>query len=573
MKKLKIFDKNLYFEALRQLRTINVVVGVIFLLQSILVPLSMFVTNRENTYAQETQIPFAAVAPLLLLVALVMPLMAEGLFSFLSRRNASDFYHALPVRRETMYITYLAAIFSSCLVLCIVPALLEYVLFLPVSYVELDMSLTGFVFVDTMVIGMLLTAAVLIARCISGTRFGVFAVICMILFLPRAYLLYIENMVEYIYPYVILDGGHHILWNHSWNLLFGIFEDIQNMRSIIYTLVLSLIYFVIAGILFVKRKSEKAESVSISKGLQLALRVLTSLTFCMLPIYYIIHIIHSDEHLTGENFVFLVIMYIIAIVIYFLYELLTTRKLRSVVKAAPGLLALAAANIALILFIHLYGGYQARLCPSAQDVTAVRFMYDNGFYGSGMLFENSYEQYYNDLLNDIEFQNDEISEIIVDQLEETQRRNTPYWEGDAVDVAIRYNGKTIYRRIAVDDVEKLRNIVIEDERFFRFSDIFPQDESEIYDMRIYDTSSDPMGITEAESFKIYSQAVKELALLDNTRQYNLIIHNNRMPSLYISFMQEDSSYMLRLTIDQKTMPKTWELMQALLKDRGNDRLE
>lgn len=567
MKKIRIFDRSLYIEALRQLRTIGVVSGVLFLLQSVLVPLYTFVIGNGQSWTSEEiiELPFVGVAPLLVLIALLMPVMANILFSFINHRNASDFYHSLPVRRETMFITYLAAIFTWCLGLFIVPAVLEYVFFLPMSFVKLDMSLAGYMFVDTMVIGLLLTSVVVIAKCVTGTRFGTFAVICMILFLPRLYLTYIQKMVEYIHNFVILNNGHNIFWDYSWNLLLGIFESYKEVRSIIYTLVLSLIYFVIAGVLFVKRKSEKAESVSISSRLQLILRLLPALTFSMLPIYYILSLVYTDEYMTGDEFVIFVILYIIAIVIYFLYELLTTRKLRSVVKAAPGLLWLAAANIAMILFIKCYGDYQAQICPTAEEITSVSFMF-NDHYNYGNLFD-ILPSYYNEVAADIEFEDDELVEIIAEQLEKTQEQDSPYMEnGKVLNVKIQYNSKTICRRIGIEDIDLLIDRVLEDEHFYRFSDVFPEYDAQTCQLSLRNQTGytgDDLHFTDDQLIKIYNQALEELALLDNAAQYELLSqYKEFLQYLYISFNYKETKYTnLYIPVNKQLLPKTWKLIQ------------
>lgn len=563
MKHFKFFDRNLYMEALRQLRTIGVVSGVIFILQSVLVPVFIFVIAHDRVKEELSEVSFVAVSPLLMTVAILMPIMANILFSFINQRNASDFYHSLPVRREAMYITYLAAILSWCLALFIIPAAVEYLLLLPVLFTKIDMSLAGYMFADTIVVGMLLTSVVLIAKCMTGTRFGTFAVICMILFLPRLYLIYIREMVEYIHPFVILNGGHHILWDEKWNLLLGNFASIKELRSIIYTLVLSLIYFIIAGILFVKRKSEKAESVSISSRLQLVLRILPALTFSMLPIFYIFACLYAGESegFTDEAVTILVILYVIAIVIYFLYELLTTRKLRSAVKAAPGLLWLAVANIVMILFIKGYGDYQAQLCPDVEEISSIRFIGEN--YYSDALFRQGAMSYFNERLEDIGFQNDEISEMIITQLKEAQEQDLSYQNFKiTINVAIQYNGKTIYRRVCFDVLEPLQNAVINDESFFRFVDVFPKYDAKTCELAVTNMTgitNDDRYFTDEELVKIYNQALEELALLDNDTQYALVSEDS-MECLYIWFYYNNSRKMLHISINEELMPETWRLI-------------
>ncbi len=564
MKRIKLFDKNLYIEALRQLRTIGVASGVILLLQSVLVPLSVFVTTRgiNDEYVEEAEL--LNVAPLVFLVTLLLPIMTNILFSFVNKRNASDFYHSFPVRRETMYITYLAAVLTWGLGLLILPAAAEYLLFLPIRHVKLALDNSLYLMADILVVGVLISAAVIIAQCITGTRFGVLAVILMILFLPRLFLVYIREMVTFNHEFLLLDEGNHLFWDQSWNLLFGFADSYREMRSILYTLALALIDLIIGGVLFVKRKSEKAESVAISSRLQMVLRILPALTCSFLPIYVLLSTMRQEGFMDGSDIVILIILYIIVIVVYFLYELLTTRKLRSVVKAAPGLLWLAAANVAVLLFISLYGNYQAGLLPEAEEIDSVRFVYREASYGMGLFADES--DYFDLRLQDITFDNDTINRIVSEALADTAESNGEYYESRyRLDVAITYNGRTIWRRIAfqVQQKQELLEAVIADARFFSFAEVLSEYDI-LQDVELY--KNDQYSVLSQNKMRtIYQTAVEELALLDNKTQCQLL-SEFRYPMMYATIEYQGDWYRVSLSIDQEMMPETWELIGSV---RGN----
>ncbi len=581
--KTKLFDKNVFLEDLRQLRGINVVCGVILLLQALLVPLYLYIDARSNSsyyYDYTISMDLYEASILVVLIAIIMPVMINNMFEFIDKRNSSDFYHSLPVRRETMYITHILAVVVSCLVLYIVPVLIEWGLLSAMSCVELSTNYVLYEFADVFTIGLLLSAAVIVSKCVCGTRFGVMAVFVMILFLPRAYLIYIREMVEEIYSYVLLGYGHNIFWDQSWNLLFGIFDDVKSLRSIIYTLILSLIYFAIGGALFIRRKSEKAESVAISSKLQLAFRVLPALTFSMLPLTVLFELVHYDSFIDSEDLVSLFVLYVMAVVVYFLYEILTTRKLSSVIKAAPGLLVLVIGNIALFGVVEGYGAYQAGLGMDADKVESISFMtrdYSYNYDTTGVFGDPSYG-YFDRFLTEIEFTDEEIIDSVVESLKGTPELidSSNAWYYDDICVCIKTSTGTIYRTVYVQDMDGFLETLLNSDQMFMLADKLPDiNKYQFNETTIFfenGSLSSYCDVNTVDFNSIYVQALEELKDLDNKTVYELTAQDYETPYLYFYIYDSETMnrYYIDIIIDSELMPKTYELVMDYIQSNSYD---
>lgn len=141
--KKRFFSLGMYRESMRRMLRAGIILGVVLLLAAVMVPIGIKL-NTINTDActegmlctteQSKTVDTALSLPLLPLVSTVAaPLLAWIAFSFLRRRNTSDFFHALPLTRSCAYVSVLAALLSWLVLLTFIPAMVAYltVQFLP----------------------------------------------------------------------------------------------------------------------------------------------------------------------------------------------------------------------------------------------------------------------------------------------------------------------------------------------------------------------------------------------------------------------------------------------------------
>ncbi len=97
------FHGKLYVEGLKQLQLTGMIFMIIYLAQGFLVPLAYIIGDESaGDYTLLSMNPFIWVLPFL-----VVPSLVISLFKFLTARNASDFFHSLPFRREGMALSYM----------------------------------------------------------------------------------------------------------------------------------------------------------------------------------------------------------------------------------------------------------------------------------------------------------------------------------------------------------------------------------------------------------------------------------------------------------------------------------
>ena len=117
-----IFNKKLFSDGMRQLRTIGIMGLIIFCLETVFVVIGNNMSNAEwiasytagqitiSGSAAQTALNMPEVCTLLELhpillaaIYILAPVMVLYLFGFMNRRNSSDFYHSIPVKRASLY--------------------------------------------------------------------------------------------------------------------------------------------------------------------------------------------------------------------------------------------------------------------------------------------------------------------------------------------------------------------------------------------------------------------------------------------------------------------------------------
>lgn len=175
--KKKNFDAGLYREGLRQLRVFGITMLAIFVLASVLVPLSDAVSlSAYPEWSPSYTVHYSSYLsqnPLILLsFPVAAPLLTLALFGFLNKRNACDLYHAIPQTRNALFFSFFAAIVTWLVILIAVPALVsEAVCLLFPKYLEIYPLSALQICTQALIASIGVAAAVLLAMSMTGTIF------------------------------------------------------------------------------------------------------------------------------------------------------------------------------------------------------------------------------------------------------------------------------------------------------------------------------------------------------------------------------------------------------------------
>ena len=458
----RFFNFKLYKESIRQTRLIGMILGGVILAISMIGKMGAIVAYNWQVSAgltpRVTTLYFMETTPILWIFMYLAPLfMVMKLFAFMNKRRASDFYHAIPHTRKSLYISFLAGIFTWIIGSVVVATLLSATVFMFLPTVNVSTSIVVYSFLGFLAGTLLVTGGILLAKGLSGTWLTNLAVAAIILFYPRLILVIFNNMFMDI-TRIIHPWDTHLLTSSSYNIAFSVFDLFYSIiwygwpyvindsmvGSIIYTFVLAFIYLFLAGLLFARRKSEVAERGATNRILQHAIR-------CMLvfPITLAIpSIILSVRRTTWapHDTSGIVAIVFLSLVVYFVYELIVTKRLINVVKAIPSLGIVVFFNVLFIFLLVMGRNWVWNNVPVADEIAGVRIV-------TQIHSGSSYNEV---LTHDLYINNPRINEMVEDIFRENVRRarrgsaedNRFFGSGTRIGVSIQMeDGGTMIRNL------------------------------------------------------------------------------------------------------------------------------
>ena len=301
------------------------------------------------------------------------------LFRFLNSRAASDLYHAMPHKRISLYLSFSAAILAWMLILIVSSTLVSTIACTIVSQITLLYDTILPYTLSVLSISVLLMAGTLVGMSLSGTLFTNVLLSAIVMFFPRLCVTFLQNIVTGNLPFMVnnsygLSGGRNLLFSLATVPFSGgsgsdVFDP--SVKSIIYTFVLALIYFVIGMVLFCRRKSEVAGQSAPSRLFQHIYRILVTMIYCVFVTGALASDLESNGMAVSGSWFEYMVLYLVALLIYFVYELITTKKWRNLLSALPGLGVVVVLNGALLLGMHLSYQQIVSLRPAASEIESV----------------------------------------------------------------------------------------------------------------------------------------------------------------------------------------------------------
>lgn len=372
-----MFNVKLYKDMLKQLRLSGIIFTVLSVLVSLFEPLSFVFSKSSllNSYIYGYSINLSSISFVLAVSTFVAGFVLVMIaFSFLNKRNSSDYYHSLPNTRVCTYLSIIAAVVTWILIMVVSTVLLTSLVYFAcglsfnISYI--------FILIAAYTASTLLVAAVTtVAMCITGTLFSNIIVTGLLGFLPR-FICYASTMLITSKISFVEESSLGLL-NYSYNLPVAFvmnqlitndsaisYSDLlSSPESILYTLILALLYLGLACFLFHIRKSEVADKNAPNKILQHVYRCAISL-----PVFLLAFIGFVGNGMKMQELAQWAMLVIAAIVIYFLYELITTKKLKNLLTAAPYLLIVIVISAGITWGSNLTITSFLKDAPLAQDI-------------------------------------------------------------------------------------------------------------------------------------------------------------------------------------------------------------
>jgi len=349
-----IFSLSLYIQGLKRVRVVGVAMAVIYTVINSLVAITKSKAESHCTtccgVCGAGGVHTAEFAPYLVVFPIVAVVISYAMFSYLTRRRSSDFYHALPQKRTALFVSQTLAVLTWCVGIL----LLSFGVNGAIWGLLRGYNIPFIVTLNTLVWGALsalvFSGCTILGTCLAGTvRSAVFATVTAGA-LPLFVVVWIDKVLQVAYPYFLekrtilpyLSGGRFILKKFI-NVLE--LKNVGNqyeanelaeweLSGLLSEVAFALILLGVSCLVFSKRKSEIASSSFTGGVYHKIIRTALALPFAMTAVYKLF---------AGAEIGSAVIWLLWALVAFVLYELVASKSFKTLARALPWFLTVIAA--------------------------------------------------------------------------------------------------------------------------------------------------------------------------------------------------------------------------------------
>lgn len=411
----KFFSFKLYLQGLKKSRLHGItMLGIVTALTALIPTVTMFSARhyKPGYMPATTLIDYDGFAIPLLMLLLMAPILTLSMFSFLNKRNESDFYHSIPFTRPCVYFSFLASIMTWIVATLVIAIASATILWSLVPYTAVPFSLPFVHFIVYFLATLLLVAFTVVAMTLTGTIISNLLIFGLLfLFVRVAGALFVVSMAS-LYPVVIIDLSFAEFLQIDYNIplalispyLFdGDFTVFGNYDLWIYTAVVSIGLIAAGCWLYTRRRSEMAGQSAPNNVLQHTYRIMISLPFVFLMVYGILE--------EGFNELVLVLT-VITLLVYYVFEIVTTKRLKNLLKATLFVPVLIVGGIVFALTVTISGKTAIAYTPDADEIKSI------SIYDPNMDRNPSYE-----LMNttDVAINDPKVLEFISNELKEMEK--------------------------------------------------------------------------------------------------------------------------------------------------------
>lgn len=585
-KNKKFFSYGLFKEGLRQTRIIGLVGLITILAITALIWFGKFADSfnyieKIQNYTRLYGVEVSAV--LLLQYCVICPLMVLFLFRFLNKRDAADLYHALPYSRECVTLSYFSSVMAwnlitTCSTLVLVAGLYN---FTPGMAMNLS-QLFWFGF-NVFSAQFTVAASVLFAMSITGTAFSNVTVSLLVIFLPRLVITALGEMMDTACVIVDIEKQFPFL-NPTLNVASGVpIAAVQTastgrgdallqclIRPIngLYTLGLGLVLLVAAVWLLRKRKSETAGKSSPNRVLQGVYRIALGSVLGLVPVYMVFQGFMNQGSFYLSDIVILLILVFLVALFYFLFELITTKKVQNILKAIPGFAVVLIIDAVLLGITLGLSNQLLGYLPTAEQMESVYLL-------------NEDENYFDAKCSNIPLEDKPTKTLVAKVLEETValvQEGRLHRDVNSLYGGYGEEGTTSLKvRIAGSEGDQYRYLLIEQddydfliqtlENHEKFKDILYQIPTPQTHTMTINTYNEGLYLEEQQKEALFATAIEEIKALPFEQWYALAksIHymgKERVFDIATTVEYQGKSYSIIYPITKEQFPKTFDLFMT-----------
>jgi len=595
--KNKIFDFRLYWQGIKRLRVIGIALAILCIVASLYFPLDGWFegpqcTDSVDVYldgeevviqgvllSSEEKSKFEAAGATIKdvgtipyeghlampreiaddklvipvkVASFLSPVLVLIMFAYLNKRRESDFYHAIPMTRVCVFTSFLAATLTWIWSILIVSALLAGMVWALCPYITFSFGGLILGLLDACLNTTLLAAFTTVAMSLTGTVTMSIISTGVLIAVGRAVLyifsINLDEKLQFMQMSRLWGGYFDYDFFYPLALMTG--DNERSLFQIIYTVLLTLALFALGGWLYTKRRSEAAERSVPGRWVHRLLQCMLTLPFALLMIFQFLKGYKDEAELLMWSAATLLVFY--------LYELLTTKKGKGMLRATPWLGVVLCVCAMLVGGVHVMDYVEEYERTDADRIRSATVIAGASLYSDDILSRYEYDQIREGMSDD-----PAVIALIADAWTKTQDDgylSTPsYRPYYSISVRLQLkSGRYVYRQIWIqkEDYPTLMQLLKQD----LTTSPIPDDEN-VQELWFYDTGKS------VQPDKIRITGAWQKRFLEALRQDSsqLRIKDVSYTSLqYIDIVTKDPSNVYRCYLDPE-MTHTYSLLYELYK--------
>ena len=442
------FSFKLYLEGLKKIKTPGIAAAITVIALNAIIPTICIIESNMTWPGQvrvETTVPILGFAAFNLLMMVFAPILVYSMFSYMNERNKSDFWHAIPQKRTCVYISLMASILTWVLGIILASSLVNLILWAIAKYYIVSAST---VFVSAAVyflVATMLAAFMMISMTITGTTVSNLLIMALLMLFVRVMGSIFVMCLKDIAPMLDISYSLWRIFEFDFCLPYALLGDLfsndigafGDIPLLMYSLGVTVVALIAGAVGYVMRKSETATKSAPNKVLQHVYRCAVTLPFVF---FLAALLVMGDAEISTT-----IVLIIVAVLVWSLFELMTTKKFKNVIKSLPVLVVPVVISILLSGVAFLARNAIWSETPDADEIEGISIGTSN--YGT-----KTYEQI---KINDLVVGNDAIKTIVSETLRETveeaKETGKSYVSYSRHIVIHLKSGKTIGRYISMSD--------------------------------------------------------------------------------------------------------------------------
>ena len=373
----KFFSAKLYVQGLRKIRVPGVAMAAVIIALNSIYPIHQALEYRGYPLKGIETVWFA---PFGILVMLFAPLLVYAMFSYLNERRASDFFHALPQTRMCVYVSFMSSVLTWIVSVLGASTLINLVLWSFSGRQRVDAQTVLMTFLGFLILGMVAAGFMALSMTVTGTPVANWLVFPLFFLFIRLCGVFFLNGFTTLTPMFVPEASwlglldwDSFLPNILLTNMFWSRPALDGMgRIFLYWFFVAVLLLVLSAAAYGRRRSESAGKSAPNRLMQNIYRIAVTLPFFGYGAYMLIVMYGSMRHKYPPYLKTALIYVGAGLILWIVFELLTTRKPQNILRTLPALLIAAALSFAGVGSLYAARGIFYASLPEREDVCGVK---------------------------------------------------------------------------------------------------------------------------------------------------------------------------------------------------------